>query len=84
MLSAEELCLLERSLCAAEAEDPCSSVTPPAWGEAVPRVAPHTPWGLLESPHTTPAHHSLMGRLSAVDNPCTERHVAVCLGRERG
>lgn len=72
VLSAEELCLLERSLCAAEAEDPCSSVTPPEWGEAVPRVAPHTPWGLLESPHTTPAHHSLMGRLSAVDNPCTE------------
>ncbi|XP_052540807.1 lateral signaling target protein 2 homolog isoform X1 [Tympanuchus pallidicinctus] len=72
VLSAEELCLLEKSLCAAEAEDPCSSVTPPAWGEAVPRVAPPALWGLLESPHTTPVHHSFMGRLGAVDNPCTE------------
>uniref|UniRef100_A0A669PQ77 FYVE zinc finger domain-containing protein n=1 Tax=Phasianus colchicus TaxID=9054 RepID=A0A669PQ77_PHACC len=72
VLSAEELCLLERSLCAAEAEDPCSSVTPQTWGEAVPRITPPTPWGLLESPHTTPVHHSFMGRLGAVDNPCTE------------
>uniref|UniRef100_A0A803YEI0 FYVE-type domain-containing protein n=1 Tax=Meleagris gallopavo TaxID=9103 RepID=A0A803YEI0_MELGA len=72
VLSAEELCLLERSLCAAEAEDPCNSVTPRAWGEAVPSVAPPTPWGLLESPHTTPVHHSFTGRLGAVDNPCTE------------
>ncbi|XP_015731524.1 lateral signaling target protein 2 homolog isoform X2 [Coturnix japonica] len=57
VLSAEELCLLERSLCAAEAEDPCGSVTPPAWGEAVPRVAPPSPWGLLDNPCTESPQH---------------------------
>ncbi|XP_075622666.1 lateral signaling target protein 2 homolog isoform X5 [Balearica regulorum gibbericeps] len=54
VLSVEELCLLERSLCTAESEDPCTPTTPPAWGAAVPRADAPAPWGLLEVPCATP------------------------------
>ncbi|KAM6251254.1 lateral signaling target protein 2 homolog [Porphyrio hochstetteri] len=54
VLTAEELCLLERSLCTAESEDPCAPTSPPAWGAVVPRVDPPAPWGLLEVPCATP------------------------------
>lgn len=87
VLSAEELCLLERSLCAAESEDPCSPATPPTWGAAMPGAGPPAPWGLLEAPHTTPPPHTCTGRLGppgAVESPGTDRHVGVCVGRERG
>ncbi|XP_040429830.1 lateral signaling target protein 2 homolog isoform X2 [Cygnus olor] len=75
VLSAEELCLLERSLCAAELEDPCSPATPPTWGAAMPGAGPPAPWGLLEAPHTTPPPHTCTGRLgppSAVESPGTD------------
>lgn len=87
MLSAEELCLLERSLCAAESEDPRSPATPPTWGAAMPGASPPAPWGLLEAPHTTPLPHTCMERLGpcdAVESPGTDRYVGVCVGRERG
>ncbi|XP_025978401.2 lateral signaling target protein 2 homolog [Dromaius novaehollandiae] len=45
VLSAEELALLERSLCTAELEEPRGPAT-------APRVDPPTAWGLLEAPHT--------------------------------
>ncbi|KAM6056581.1 lateral signaling target protein 2 homolog isoform 2-T2 [Chlamydotis macqueenii] len=51
VLSAEELCLLERSLCTAESEDPCGPASP--CGAAVPRADPPAPWGLLEVPRAT-------------------------------
>ncbi|XP_066833113.1 lateral signaling target protein 2 homolog isoform X3 [Anser cygnoides] len=72
VLSAEELCLLERSLCTAESEDPCSPATPPTWGAAMPGAGPPAPWGLLEAPHTTPPPHTCTGRLGppgAVESP---------------
>lgn len=87
VLSAEELCLLERSLCAAESEDPRGPATPPTWGAAMPGASPPAPWGLLEAPHTTPLPHTCTGRLGppdAVESPGTDRHVGVCVGRERG
>ncbi|XP_054697820.1 lateral signaling target protein 2 homolog isoform X1 [Grus americana] len=63
VLSAEELCLLERSLCTTESEDPCTPTTPPAWGAAVPRADAPAPWGLLEVPCTTPQPLTCMARL---------------------
>ncbi|XP_053935943.1 lateral signaling target protein 2 homolog isoform X2 [Cuculus canorus] len=54
VLSAEELCLLERSLCAAESEDPCGPATSPAWEAAVPTVDPAAAWDRREVPHPTP------------------------------
>nr|XP_038042502.1 lateral signaling target protein 2 homolog isoform X1 [Anas platyrhynchos] len=75
VLSAEELCLLERSLCAAESEDPRGPATPPSWGAAMPGASPPAPWGLLEAPHTTPLSHTCMERLGppdAVESPGTD------------
>uniref|UniRef100_A0A493TDA3 FYVE-type domain-containing protein n=1 Tax=Anas platyrhynchos platyrhynchos TaxID=8840 RepID=A0A493TDA3_ANAPP len=75
VLSAEELCLLERSLCAAESEDPRGPATPPTWGAAMPGASPPAPWGLLEAPHTTPLPHTCTGRLGppdAVESPGTD------------
>ncbi|XP_038042502.2 lateral signaling target protein 2 homolog isoform X2 [Anas platyrhynchos] len=75
VLSAEELCLLERSLCAAESEDPRGPATPPTWGAAMPGASPPAPWGLLEAPHTTPLPHTCMERLGpcdAVESPGTD------------
>ncbi|XP_068816035.1 lateral signaling target protein 2 homolog isoform X2 [Struthio camelus] len=55
VLSAEELALLERSLCTADLEDPCGPAAPPAWGAAAPKADPPAPWSLLEDPHADPA-----------------------------
>ncbi|XP_063204843.1 lateral signaling target protein 2 homolog isoform X3 [Chroicocephalus ridibundus] len=63
VLSAEELCLLERSLCTAESEDPCGPATPSAWGAAMPRADPLAPWGLLEVPRATPPPPTCTARL---------------------
>ncbi|XP_066053548.1 lateral signaling target protein 2 homolog [Chamaea fasciata] len=71
VLSAEELCLLERSLCTAEQEDPCSQDIPPAWGAAVPSVDPPAPSSLLEVPNATqpaPTCTVRLGPPSAVDD----------------
>ncbi|XP_009892007.1 PREDICTED: lateral signaling target protein 2 homolog [Charadrius vociferus] len=76
VLSAEELGLLERSLCTAESEDPCGPATPPAWGAAVPRADSPAPWGLLEVPHTTPPPPTCMAQLgppSVVNDLGTDR-----------
>uniref|UniRef100_A0A8B9S9J4 FYVE-type domain-containing protein n=1 Tax=Apteryx owenii TaxID=8824 RepID=A0A8B9S9J4_APTOW len=54
VLSAEELALLERSLCTAELDDPRGPAAAPAWGAAAPTADPPAPWGLLEAPHTEP------------------------------
>ncbi|XP_069725147.1 lateral signaling target protein 2 homolog isoform X2 [Phaenicophaeus curvirostris] len=54
VLSVEELCLLERSLCAAESEDPRGPATPPAWEAAVPAVGSAAAWDLQEVPLTCP------------------------------
>ncbi|XP_029853832.1 lateral signaling target protein 2 homolog [Aquila chrysaetos chrysaetos] len=75
VLSAEELCLLERSLCTAELEDSCVPATPPAWGAAMPRADPPAPWGLLEVAHATPPPPTCTtqpGPPGAVDNPGTD------------
>ena len=87
VLSAEELCLLERSLCTAEPEDPCGPATPSAWGAAVPRADPPAPWGLLEVPHATPPPPTCTMRLGppgAVDDPGTDWQWGCVAGRERG
>ncbi|XP_074958612.1 lateral signaling target protein 2 homolog isoform X2 [Phalacrocorax aristotelis] len=76
VLSEEELCLLERSLCTAESEDPCSPASPQAWGTAVPRADAPAPWGLLEVPHATPPFPTCMawlGPSGTVDNLGTDR-----------
>ncbi|XP_061858573.1 lateral signaling target protein 2 homolog isoform X2 [Colius striatus] len=75
VLSVEELCLLERSLCTAELEDPCAPATPPVWGAAVQGADPHAHWSLLEVPHTTPPPPTCTTRLetpSMVDDPGTD------------
>ncbi|XP_076205958.1 lateral signaling target protein 2 homolog isoform X2 [Aptenodytes patagonicus] len=75
VLSEEELCLLERSLCTAESEDPCGPATPPAWGAAVPRADPPAPWGLLEVPCAAPPPRTCMAWLGppgAVDDVGTD------------
>ncbi|XP_056206533.1 lateral signaling target protein 2 homolog isoform X2 [Falco biarmicus] len=75
VLSVEELCLLERSLCTAEPEDHCGPTTPPAWGAAVPRADPTAPWGLLEVPCTPTPPHTCTTRLGppgSVDDPGTD------------
>ncbi|KAM9289519.1 lateral signaling target protein 2 homolog [Morus bassanus] len=77
VLSEEELCLLERSLCTAESEDPCSMASHPAWGAAVSRADPPAPWGLLEVPHATPPPPTCMAWLGppgTVDNLGTDGH----------
>lgn len=87
VLSEEELCLLERSLCTAESEDPCGPATPPAWGAAVPRVDPPAPWGLLEVPCAAPPPPTCMAWLGppgAVDNMGTDWQWGYVAGRERG
>lgn len=87
VLSAEELCLLERSLCTAEQEDPCSLDAPPAWGAAVPSVDPPAPFSLLEVPHATPPPSTCTTRLgtpSAVDELGTNGQQGCAAGRERG
>lgn len=87
VLSAEELCLLERSLCTAELEDSCVPATPPAWGAAMPRADPPAPWGLLEVAHTTPPPPTCTtqpGPPGAVDNLGTNSQWGCVAGRERG
>ncbi|XP_035194837.1 lateral signaling target protein 2 homolog [Oxyura jamaicensis] len=54
VLSAEELCLLERSLCAAESEDPCSPATPPTWGGSHARNRLPCSMGSPGAPPTPP------------------------------
>ncbi|XP_064885679.1 lateral signaling target protein 2 homolog isoform X1 [Columba livia] len=73
VLSMEELCLLERSLCTAESEDPCVLATPPAWGAA---MDPPAHWGLLEVPYAPPLPPTCTAQLgpsSTVDDPGTAR-----------
>ncbi|XP_051650311.1 lateral signaling target protein 2 homolog [Manacus candei] len=75
VLSVEELCLLERSLCTAEPEDPCGPDITPVWGAAVPREDPPAPFGLLDIPCATPPAltcTTLLGPSGAVDNPGTD------------
>ncbi|XP_062443699.1 lateral signaling target protein 2 homolog [Rhea pennata] len=56
VLSAEELALLERSLCTAELEDPRGPAAAPAWGAAAaPKADAPAAWALLEAPHSDPA-----------------------------
>ncbi|XP_051487094.1 lateral signaling target protein 2 homolog [Apus apus] len=76
VLSPEELCLLERSLCTAESEDPSSRATPPAWEAAVPRAEPSAPWTVLEVPHPTSPPPTCMVQLGppgAVDDLGSDR-----------
>ncbi|XP_059681568.1 lateral signaling target protein 2 homolog [Gavia stellata] len=76
VLSEEELCVLERSLCTAESEDPCGPATSPAWGAVMPRADPPAPWGLLEVPRVTPSSPTCMawlGQPGAVDDLGTNR-----------
>ncbi|XP_039415821.1 lateral signaling target protein 2 homolog isoform X1 [Corvus cornix cornix] len=87
VLSAEELCLLERSLCTAEQEDPHSPDAPPAWGAVVPSVDPPAPFSLLEVPHATPPPPACTTRLgppSAVDELGTDGQRGCAAGREQG
>lgn len=87
VLSAEELCLLERSLCTAEQEEPCSPDTPTAWGAAVPSVEPPAPFSLLEVPNATQPPPTCTTRLefpSAVDDPGTNWQQGCVVGREQG
>ncbi|PKU37247.1 hypothetical protein llap_12448 [Limosa lapponica baueri] len=87
VLSVEELCLLERSLCTAESEDPCGPATPPAWRAAVPGADPPAPWGLLEVPCTTPPPSTCTARLGppgVVDDLGTNRQWGCVAWRERG
>lgn len=87
VLSAEELCLLERSLCTAESEDPCGPATPSAWGAAMPRADPLAPWGLLEVPCATPPPPTSTARLGppgVADDLGTDRQWGCVVGRERG
>ncbi|XP_075297789.1 LOW QUALITY PROTEIN: lateral signaling target protein 2 homolog [Opisthocomus hoazin] len=87
VLSAEELCLLERSLCTAESEDPCRPATPPPWGAAVPRADPPAPWGLLEVPRTAPplpTRTAQLGPPGTALNLGTDRQWGCVAGRERG
>ncbi|XP_065500369.1 lateral signaling target protein 2 homolog [Caloenas nicobarica] len=77
VLSAEELCLLERSLCTAESEDPCGLATPTAWGSAIPRADPPAPWSLLEvpcAPRVPSTCTAQLGPSSTVDDPDTDQH----------
>lgn len=85
VLSAEELCLLERSLCTAEPEDHCGPATTPAWGAAVPTADPSAPWGLLEAPCTTPLPLTCTKRLGpsgTVDSLDTDQQWGCVAGRE--
>ncbi|XP_023791592.1 lateral signaling target protein 2 homolog isoform X1 [Cyanistes caeruleus] len=87
VLSAEELCLLERSLCTAEQEDPCSPDTSPAWGAAVPSVDSPAPFSLLEVPNATqppPTCTTRLGPPSAVDDLSTDWQRGCAVGREQG
>lgn len=87
VLSVEELGLLERSLCTAESEDPCSPANPPAREAAVPRTDSPAPWGLLEVPCATPPPHTCMARLgppSVVNDLGTDRWWGYVAGREWG
>lgn len=84
VLSAEELWLLERSLCTAEQEDPCNPDSPPA---AVPSVDPPTPFSLLEVPNATQPPPTCTTRLkppSAVDDLGTNWQQGCAVGREQG
>lgn len=84
VLSAEELCLLERSLCTAEQEDPCSPEAPPAWGAAVPSVDPPAPFSLLDIPNATqplPTCTTQLGPPSAVDDQGTNWQQGRAVGR---
>ncbi|XP_059716183.1 lateral signaling target protein 2 homolog isoform X2 [Haemorhous mexicanus] len=87
VLSAEELCLLERSLCTAEQEDPCTPEAPPAWGAAVPSVDPPAPFSLLEVPNATqplPSCTTRLGPPSAVDDPGIDWQQRCAVGRGQG
>lgn len=84
VLSAEELWLLERSLCTAEQEDPCNPDSAPA---AVPSVDPPAPFSLLEVPNATQPSPTCMTRLeppSAVDDLGTNWQQGCAVGREQG
>ncbi|XP_071426085.1 lateral signaling target protein 2 homolog isoform X2 [Pithys albifrons albifrons] len=75
VLSVEELCVLERSLCTAELEDPCGPDIPPVWGAAVPRVDPPAPFSLLEVPCATPPTSICkmqLGLPGAINDPGTD------------
>ncbi|XP_030813278.1 lateral signaling target protein 2 homolog isoform X2 [Camarhynchus parvulus] len=85
VLSAEELCLLERSLCTAEQEDTCSPEAPPAWGAAVPSVDPPAPFSLLEVPNATqplPTCTTQPGPPSAVDDLGTDWQQGCAVGQD--
>lgn len=87
VLSEEELCLLERSLCTAESEEPCGPAAPPAWGAAVPRADSPAPWSLLEVSRATlppPSCMVWLGPPSAVDDLGTHRQWGCVVGREQG
>ncbi|XP_053812619.1 lateral signaling target protein 2 homolog isoform X4 [Vidua chalybeata] len=87
VLSAEELCLLERSLCTAEQEDPCSPDAPAAGGADVPSVDPPAPFSLLEVPNATqplPTCTTRLGPPSAVDDLGTDWQQGCAVGREQG
>ncbi|KAJ7406211.1 lateral signaling target protein 2 isoform X1 [Willisornis vidua] len=74
VLSVEELCVLERSLCTAELEDPCGPDIPPVWGAAVSRVDLPAPFSLLEVPCATPPTSTCkmqLGLPGAIDDPGT-------------
>nr|XP_031361934.1 lateral signaling target protein 2 homolog [Lonchura striata domestica] len=82
VLSAEELCLLERSLCTAEQEDPCS----PDGGAAVPSADPPAPFSLPEVPNATqplPTCTTRLGPPRAMDGLGTDRQQGCAVGREQ-
>lgn len=86
VLSAEELFLLERSLCTAEQEDPCSPDATPAWGAAVPSVEPPAPFSPLEVPNATqppPTCTTRLGSPSAVGDLGTNWQQECAAGREQ-
>lgn len=85
VLSAEELCLLERSLCTAEPEHPCGPASSPAWGAAVPTADPPASWGLLGAPCATPLPPTCAMRLGpsgTADNLDADRLWGCVAGRE--
>ncbi|XP_016157058.1 PREDICTED: lateral signaling target protein 2 homolog isoform X1 [Ficedula albicollis] len=87
VLSAEELCLLERSLCTAEQEDPCSPDASPAWGAAVPSADPPAPFNVLEVPNATQPPSTCTTRLgppSAADDLSTDWQQGCAVGRQQG
>lgn len=83
VLSAKELCLLERSLCTTET-DPCDLATPPARGAAVARVEPSAPWGLLEVTPPLPRCMTRLGPPGVGDDAGTNWQWRCVAAREQG